>query len=231
VHPSAAETSEGGDMSGIGFRFAIALLIVGGGLASQAAAQGTKSARGTVTAIGGDSITVKAAERELKFTVDPKTVLTASGAGTAERKAEAAGKPGPRLADFVKTGDAVEVTYQETGSTMRASSIRRVTDAGSGGGSKSGDPSESATGKVDSLSGTTLVISGSTGGGTFKQSFTVDATTKVIAEGATTASDAAGKVHIADLVGVGDQVTVSYRKAGSGLHADQVRVRVKAPKK
>ena len=42
-------------MSGTGLRFAIALLmVVSGGLASQAAAQGTKSARGTVTAIGGE---------------------------------------------------------------------------------------------------------------------------------------------------------------------------------
>jgi Domain of unknown function (DUF5666) len=219
-------------MSGTGFRFAIALLIVGGGLASQAAAQGTKSARGTVTAMSGDSITVKAAERELKFTVDQKTVLTASGAGTAERKAEGAGKPGTRLADFVKTGDAVEVTYQESGSTLRASSIRRVADAGSGGGSVSGDRSESSNGKVDSLSGSTLVISGSAGSGTFKQSFAVDGTTKVIAVGGSTAAEAkGGKVQIADFVGVGDEVTVSYRKAGSGLHADEVRVRAKAPKK
>ena len=219
-------------MSGTGFRFAIALLIIGSGLASQAAAQGTKSARGTVTAMSGDSITVKAAERELKFTVDSKTVLTASGAGTAERKAEAAGKPSTtKLADFVKIGDAVEVSYQETGTTMRASSIRHVTDAGSKGGSVSGDRSESATGKVDSLSGSTLVISGSTSGGTFKQSFAVDGTTKVIAVGGSTASDAKGKVKIAELVGIGDQVTVNYRKAGSGLHADEVHVRVKAAKK
>jgi len=218
-------------MSGTGFRFAIALLIVGG-LASQAVAQGTKSARGTVTAMSGDSITVKAAERELKLMVDPKTVLEATGAGTAERKAEAAGKPGTtRLADFVKIGDAVEVNYQETGSTMRASSIKRVNDAGSKGGSVSGDRSESATGKVDSLSGSTLVISGSTSGGTFKQSFAVDGTTKVIAVGGSTASDAKGKVKIAELVGIGDQVTVNYRKAGSGLHADEVHVRVKAAKK
>jgi hypothetical protein len=205
-------------------------MVVSGGLASQAAAQGTKSARGTVTAIGGDSITVKAAERELKFAVDSKTVLTASGAGTAERKAEAAGKPGTtRLADFVKTGDAVEVTYQETGSTMHASSIKRVNDAG--GGSMSEERSESATGRVDSLSGSTLAISGSTGSGTFKQSYTVDATTKVIAMGASTAAEAkGGKIAIADFVGVGDQVRVSYRKAGSGLHADEVRVQAKAKK-
>jgi len=223
-------------MSGTGVRFTIALLIVvGGGLASQAAAQGSKSARGTVTAIAGDSITVKAAERELKFTVDPKTVLTVSGGSTAERKAEAAGKSGPKLADFLKAGDAVEVTYQETGSALHASSIRRVTSAGSGGGSAPApapaERSETANGTVDSISGSTLAISGSTGSGTFKQSFAIDATTKVIAVGGSTAATAAGgRVAIADLVGVGDQVTVNYRKAGSGLHADEVRVRVKAKK-
>jgi hypothetical protein len=220
-------------MSGTGLRFAIALLfVVGSGLASQAAAQGTKSARGTVTAMSGDTITVKAAERELKLTVDSKTVLTASGAGTAERKAEAAGKPGTtRLADFVKTGDAVEVTYQETGSTMHASSIKRVNDAGSKGGSMSAEHSESATGTVDSLSGSTLAISGKTGSATFKQSYTVDGTTKVIAVGGGTAAEAkGGKIVMADFVGVGDQVTVNYRKVGSGLHADEVRVRAKAKK-
>src|SRR5687768_1742110 len=215
-----------------GFRFAMVLLIVGAGLAAQADAQETKSARGTVTAVGGDSITVKAADRELKFAVDLKTVLTASGAGTADRKAEAAGKPGLRLADFVKTGDAVEVSYQETGSTMRASNIRRVNSPGSGGGSMSGDRMETANGTVDSISGTTLVISGQTGGGSFKQTFAVDATTQVVAVGASTASAAkGGKVTLTDFVGIGDQVTVSYKKAGSGLHADEVRVRSKAPKK
>jgi len=212
-------------MSGTGLRLAMVLLIVTAGLTAGAAAQ-EKSARGTVTAIGGDSITVKAADGELKFSVDPKTVLNASGAGTAERKADATGKPGPRLADFVKTGDAVVVTYQETGSTMRASHIRRVASAGSE--SMSGDH---ADGRVDSISESTLVISGSAGsGGSFKQSFALDGTTKVVAIGASTAASR-GKVVLTDFVGIGDQVTVSYRKAGSGLHADEVRVRVKAPKK
>ncbi|MEO6065368.1 MAG: DUF5666 domain-containing protein, partial [Lysobacterales bacterium] len=137
------------------------LLVSGVGLTAQAGAQDTKSARGTVTAVGGDSITVRVAERELKFAVDPKTVFTASGAGTAERRADAAGKPGPRLADFVKTGDAVEVSYQETGGAIRASNIRRVASVGSGGASTSGDRAETANGTVDSVSGSTLVISGS----------------------------------------------------------------------
>ena len=212
-------------MSGTGFRFAMVLLIVTAWLPARAAAQETKSARGTVIAVGGDSITVKVAERELKFSVDPKTVLTASGAGTADRRADAAGKPGPRIADFVKAGDAVEVSYQETGSTMRASNIRRVVSAGS-----QSMPAERSEGRVDSITGSTLAISGSAGSGSFKQSFAVDANTKVIAVGASTAATG-GKVVLTDFVGVGDQVTVSYTKAGSGLHADEVRVRSKAPKK
>ena len=219
-------------MSGKGLRFAMALCIVGAGLTVQAAAQDTKSARGTVTAVAGDSITVKVADKELKFAVDSKTVLTASGAGTAERKADATGKPGLRVADFVKTGDAVEVSYQETGSTLRASNIRRVSSAGSGGGAMSAERGDTASGTVDSISATSLGLSGSTGGGgKFKQTFTIDATTKVIAEGASTAAGKGGKVVLTDFVGVGDQVMVSYRKAGDALHADEVRVRSKAPKK
>ncbi|MEO7135467.1 MAG: DUF5666 domain-containing protein [Vicinamibacterales bacterium] len=220
-------------MNGTGSRFAMMLLVIGVGLTAQAGAQDTKSARGTVTSVGGDSITVRVAERELKFTVDPKTVLTASGAGTAARRADAAGKPGPRLVDFVKSGDAVEVSYQETGSALRASNIRRVTAVGSGGGSPSGDRAETANGTVDSVSGSTLVVAGSAGGsGSFKQSYVVDATTRIIAMGASTAAASkGGKVVLSDFVGIGDQVTVNYRKAGAGLHADEVRVRSKAPKK
>ena len=198
-------------------------------LALPALAQDTKTARGNVTAMTGDSITVKAGEKDMKFTIDAKTVLTAAGAGTAERKAEAAGKGGPRLSDFVKVGDAVEVNYHETGGTLHAANVRRVSSAGGGGGGTSDDKAELANGTVESLTGTTLTITGSgSGGSTFKQSFNIDGTTKVIAAGAGTAAQAAGgKVSIGDHVGVGDQVTVTYRKAGSTLHADEVRVRAK----
>ena len=182
-------------------------------------------------AVGADSITVKAADRELKFTVDAKTVVTASGAGTADRKAGTAGRPGLRVADFVKAGDAVEVSYTETGSTMHASNVRRVSSAG-GGGSISGERAETASGTVDSITATTLVISGPASGGSFKQTFAIDGTTKVIAAGASTAAAASkgGKIVLSEFVGAGDQVTVSYRKAGNTIHADQVRVRSKGKK-
>ena len=115
-----------------------AVMLVVGTLAPGASAQETKSARGTVTALGADSMTVRAGEQVLTFAIDTKTVLTASGAGTAERRAEAAGKPGPRLADFVKAGDAVAVGYQEVGGRLRASTIQKVSSAGAGGGFHAG---------------------------------------------------------------------------------------------
>ena len=206
---------------------AVALVV---GLAPAAFGQGTKSARGAVTAIGAASITVKAGEREMTFAVDPKTTLTASGAGTAERKAEAAGKPGPKLADFLKVGDGVEVSYQETGTTMRASHIQKMgSAAAASGGSTSDDRAMTSNGTVSSITGALLTISGSTGGGaTFTQSYTLDRETKVVAVGAGTAAAAAGgSVPVTSVVGVGDQVAVTYRKAGTGLHAEQVRVTAK----
>ena len=117
----------------------LAVALVVGWLAPLANAQETKSARGTVTALGPSSITVKAGESNLTFAVDPKTVLTASGAGTADRAAEAAGKAGPRLSDFVKVGDNVSVSYTEAAGAMRASRIQKVNSAGSGGGGSSTD--------------------------------------------------------------------------------------------
>ncbi len=206
----------------------LAVVTLVGWLVTPALAQDTKSARGNVTAMTGDSITVKAGDRELKFAVDGKTVLTASGAGTASRQADAAGKPGPKLADFVKVGDAVEVNYREAGGTMTAANIRRIQSAGSGGGGTSDDRSELANGTVESITGSTLTITGTVSGGTSKQSFTIDGTTKVVAVGAGTAASAAGgKVSITDIVGVGDQVTVTYHKTGTTLHAAEVRVRAK----
>ena len=133
----------------------------------------------------GDTITVKAGERELKFSVDAKTTVIASGGSTATRKATKAGEAGPKLADLVKVGDAVDVSYHEMGGTLHAASVRKVWATGSGGGSTSDERAanaeERATGTVEMVSGTMLEINGSTSGGTFKQSFTIDGETKVVA--------------------------------------------------
>ena len=208
-------------------RLALAAFTLVGFFGVSVAAQ-DKSARGTVTAMAADSITVKAGDREMKFTIDGKTTVTAEGAGTAAREAAAAGK-GLKLAEVVKVGNAVEVNYEESGGTMRATRIRRVASAGGGGGSTSDDRAETASGTVQSVTATALSIAGSSGGGAkFTQSFTVDTNTKIVAEGAGTAAAAAAekgkRMGITDYVAVGDQVTVTYQKKGETLVATQVRV-------
>src|SRR3977135_3693268 len=90
---------------------AVTTLVVAGWPATQALAQESNKTRGTISALGGDSITVKVRDQDMKFSVDVKTVAEARGAGTRGRQAEAAGKAGPKLSEIVKTGDAVEVTY------------------------------------------------------------------------------------------------------------------------
>jgi hypothetical protein len=68
-------------------------------------------------------------------------------------------------------------------------------------------------------------------GGSFKQSFTIDGDTKVVAIGAGTAAAAkGGKVAVTDIVGKGDQVTVTYHKMGTTSHAAEIRVTRKATK-
>ena len=188
----------------------------------------TDKARGTVSALGADSVTVKVRDQEMKFGVTPKTVVEARGAGTKGRAAQAAGQPGPKLSEVVKTGEAVEVSYVDaTGGTLRATRIRAIPSVGSTGDAK---PSEMvSSGTVKSIAANALTISGSAGGGaTFTQSFTIEPTTKVIAKGAGTAAAAnGGKIAITDAVANGDRVSVSYHEGGGALQASEVHVIIK----
>ena len=210
------------------------LALVAWSMPQQVSAQDTKSARGTVTAMAGDSLTVKAGTQELKFVLDGSTVVTAEGGSTASRAAAAQGKGGPKIGDLIKVGDAVEVSYHEKG--MHAASVRKVPSAGSGGGSTSdqraAEKTESASGTVEAVSATSLTITGSGGGGsTFKQTYSIDGSTRVVGSGVGTAAAAkGGKVSFTDHVGKGDRVTVQYHATGSTLHASEVRVTQKAAK-
>lgn len=185
-----------------------------------------KTARGTVTAMAADSVTVKVANVDMTFTVDGKTEVVAAGAGTKGREAQKAGASGPKLADVVKVGQPVQVTYRDMGGTLHAARIRAMLTAGP-------DPAapgtKSSNGTVQSVSATSLTISGSSGGGaTFTQSFAIDSRTKVVGKGAGTAAAAkGGKIAITDLVANGDSVSVSYSEAGTTLHASEVRVMMK----
>jgi hypothetical protein len=186
----------------------------------------SKSATGTVSTVSASSVVVKVAGKDMTFAVDAKTVVEMRGAGTADRKAEAAGTPGPKITDLVKPGQNVEVTYTEMGSMNHATRIRSVASVPAEGAMKApAPPTMTSTGTVTAVAATSLTINASSG----PQTYTIDSSTKVVGQGAGTATAAAGgKVAFSDLVGVGDRVSVTYHE--TGMHATEVRVTAKAKK-
>lgn len=209
------------------FAVPLAALSVVGWPITHALAQDAKTTRGTLTAMVADSVTVKVGTTDMKFSVDAKTVVQAPGAGGAMRQAVRAGQDGPKLADLLKVGDAVEVSYKDVGGVLNAATIRKVSSAGDAGA-----PGKTSTGKVTAVSATSLAISGSaSGGATFTQTFVIDPKTTVTGRGAGTAAAAqGGRIVATDLIGVGDTVSVSYREEGAMLHASGVRITAKAAK-
>jgi hypothetical protein len=208
---------------------ALGALAVAGWATTPSIAQETKMARGTVTALAPDSVTVKVGTQDMKFGVDSKTRVEATGAGTAARQAQAAGQPGAKLTEVLKVGQAVAVSYTDMSGTLHASSIRAIASVGASGGGVVPD-TKTANGTVKSVAATTMTIEGSSGAGaTFTQTFTIDGSTKVVGRGAGTAAAAAGgKTAVTDLVGTGDRVSVSYHTTGNTLHAAEIRVTSKA---
>ena len=83
------------------------------------------TATGVVSAVSGNSFTVKEKTGDATFTVDTKTVVSGTGLGTAGKKLQEAGGK-PTLGEFVKEGDTVSVTYHEDGSAKTASNVRIV---------------------------------------------------------------------------------------------------------
>ena len=185
-------------------------------LPALAGAQEQKT-RGTLSAIAADSITVKVAQTEMKFTVDEKTSVTAPGGSTKTKQAAAAGKSGPMLSEVLKVGDAVEVSYTDAGG-RHATAIRKVSSPGSGG-----VPAKNAQGMVTAVSASSLTIQGSSGGGgKFDQTFAIDSKTRVVARGAS--SKLAGGAPVTNVVEKGDRVAVSFEESGGSLHATEIRV-------
>jgi hypothetical protein len=183
-----------------------------------------KTARGTVSALVGDSVTVKVGATDMKFTADSKTSVVAAGAGTKARTAAAAGQPGPKLAELLKPGQAVIVTYREMGAMLHATQFQVVSSAGPSGGTVAADkPAEQiGTGAVKSVAANSLTI---TAAGGKEMTFAIDATTRVVGQGAGTKTAAAGgRTAITDLVKAGNRVSVNYHEMGGTLHAATVRV-------
>ena len=179
---------------------------------SPAAAQTSKEARGTVTAVTDSSLKVKVGAQEMTFAVDSKTAVLARGAGRATRDAQATGAPRIKIGDAIQPGGAVIVQYTEAGGKMTATEVRAVSDAGEGGGSVSttaAPPSKSVTGKVKSATANSLVVTADNK----DMTFAVSPETKVEAKGAGTATQAAGgRIAFNTLVGAGDTVQVTYQE-------------------
>ena len=209
--------------------FALAALSVVGST-NQAIAQDMKSARGTITGMGGGTLAITMRDGDLRFMVDDQTVIEAAGAGTMARRAQAAGKPGPKLSDVLKAGQAVDVTYYDWNGMPHAKRIRRVASASF----KPADDNRPRTshGTVKAFAGDALTISGGSGGrATFLQTFIIDANTKVFGKGfGTAAAKNGGRLPASQLIASGDWVSVSYSTTGSALRAANVRVITKAPR-
>lgn len=201
-----------------------ALSVIWGPAASFA--QDHKIAKGTITAIGGRSLTVKVGDHDMAFNVDSKTMVQSRGASSKATRFAAAGKPGLHLADVLQPGQAVSITYSDLAGGLRASEIKAIPKSSAGAAA----PAEMhAAGVVKAIGADWITINGKGGGGSsFAQTFKVDPKTMVFAKGASTAVAAKGKVPFNSLVSAGDRVTVSYRTAGDSLLASDVHVTLKA---
>jgi hypothetical protein len=93
------------------------------GAVSKPPAPATQTANGVVTAVAGNSLTIKAASGEMTFTIDDKTDVVAAGASTTTRAKTAEGKK-TVITDFVGKGDTVVVTYHDTAGSKHAAEVR-----------------------------------------------------------------------------------------------------------
>jgi hypothetical protein len=192
-----------------------------------ATAQTSKVARGTVASIAGPSLTVKVGDQNMKFSVDSKTTVLARGASTKSARAAAAGQSGPHLNELLQNGQAVAVTYRDTGGAFHATEIKAILKAAPS--SASANASKTSTGVVKSMGADWMTISGRSGPASFDQTFKIDPATKVFAKGAGTAAAAnGGKAPFTEIIKAGDHVTVSYHMQGDALHASDVHVTMKA---
>lgn len=191
----------------------------------------TKWVRGTVTAVTGSSITVKAKGKDYTFAIDKTTEVEAPGGGTAQRAAEKAGEAGISVADVIKKGSGAEVRYHDMGGTLHAARIRGGLPPSEGSTSEDAPPKPtSATGTVSAITNDSLTVTS----GANSWTLAIDKNTKIIGEGVGTLSrklKEAGKGMTAtDAIGVGDSVNVSFSEAGGAKTASSINITRKAPK-
>jgi hypothetical protein len=192
-------------------------------------AQETRIARGIVSEIGGTFITVKVGSESMTFSAGTKTHVENRGAGTKARQAMADGKPGLRLSDVLTVGQSIAVTYRDVAGKPYASHIRAIPSVANGSGSVKAASEMRSTGTVKAISGDSITIVGTAGGGgSFAQTFVVSSATKVVGRGAGTATAArGGRAPFTDLITASDRVSISYHTVGNTLHASDIRVTMK----
>jgi hypothetical protein len=177
--------------------------------------------RGKVTAVGGASVTVTFKGKAMTFAVTADTEIVGPGLGTASRRAG-----GLKLVEAVKVGEGAEVHYVASGGAMNATEIRTSVS----GEAISEDVGDSAAGRITAITASSVTIKSGSG----EVMFSVDAKTVVLAPGAGTATRKAqaggAGPAITDLLKVGEDVVVSFRKSGSTLVAGEVRVRGARPR-
>jgi hypothetical protein len=81
------------------------------------------SVRGTVAAIGAASITIKGADKDWTFAVDPKTTVVGQGMGTITQKFKDQGKL-PTVGDLLGVNDEVVVYFKDAADAKRATEVR-----------------------------------------------------------------------------------------------------------
>jgi opacity protein-like surface antigen len=208
----------------------VALAVVVALVAAPAAMAQTKMVRGTVVSVTGDTLVVKVAGQDMTFKVDKATEVQARGAGTAQRKAEAAGAPGVKFTDFVKAGEGAEVTYKEAGGVMTATFVRAGLPPVEGKAPEAEAPQGSVKGAISAVTGTSVSVNT----GDKVETFAIDAKTLMLGPGLGTITkkfQADGKAPSAtDLLKVNDQVVVSYKEEAGVKKASEIRVMQKAMK-
>ena len=191
------------------FGHLLALALVVGWLAPLANAQETKSARGTVTALGPSSITRQGRRSRPHPRRRSEDRADRFGCGH-RRPGGRSRRQGRAKALRLRQGRRRRLGQLHRGRRRDARGAHPEDQLGGIGRRRSSTEAQATTqnGTVTSIDGSTLTISGSGGGGsTFTQSYTVNRETKVVAAGAGTAAAAGGGgVAITSVVGVGDQV-------------------------
>jgi hypothetical protein len=208
---------------------AVALLTVA--LSAFAAPEG-KWARGKVTALSGNSLTIAVDGKDMTFTVDNTTDVVKPGGATKAREVKAQTGENPKLSELVKVGDNVEVEYTEANGAMHAKSIRGgVSAKPMTSEAEAKEATKHAIGTVSSVSGNSLTIKTKTGEETFKLVEKVHIYGVGLGTMSKEKAKEGEKMSATDALHEGDTVDVTYKDVSGTNEASAVRITKKAAAK